>query len=155
MAGFDLYVPNQNTYHFGCQITVILFCRFFFSQDLAFCEKKQHGKFYILKNILFRQKIFFWGLRWQKLHPRIWRTYSKNIWLQIWKELVQHLFTVLLLSRGLMCRICSEQLLKSCSNGSFLECSPPTAEAQVRFSAGTCQSWDLQLWIEMTVVKSL
>ncbi len=31
-----------------------------------------------------------------------------------------------------------------CSNGSFLECSPPTEEARVRYPAGTCQSWDLQ-----------
>ncbi len=28
---------------------------------------------------------------------------------------------------------CSELLLTSCSNGSFLECSPPTVEAQVFF----------------------
>jgi hypothetical protein len=32
---------------------------------------------------------------------------------------------------------------KLCSNGSFLECLPPTAEARVRFPAGTCQAWDL------------
>jgi hypothetical protein len=31
----------------------------------------------------------------------------------------------------------------SCSNGSFLEYSPPTTEARVRFLAGTCQSQDL------------
>jgi hypothetical protein len=31
----------------------------------------------------------------------------------------------------------------SCLDGSFLECSLPTQEARVRFSARTCQSWDL------------
>ncbi len=45
----------------------------------------------------------------------------------------------------------SEQILTSCSNGSFLECLPP----RVRFPAGTCQSWDLQFRMEMTLVKSL
>ncbi len=46
-------------------------------------------------------------------------------------------------------------LLISCLIGSFLECSIPTREARVRFQAGTCQSWDLQIRIEMTLVKSL
>ncbi len=35
----------------------------------------------------------------------------------------------------------NEYFLTSCSNGSFLE-PPPTVEAQVRFPAGTRQSWD-------------
>ncbi len=30
-----------------------------------------------------------------------------------------------------------------CLDGSFLESSLPTREAQVRAPAGTCQSWDL------------
>ncbi len=46
---------------------------------------------------------------------------------------------------------CSEKLLSS----SFLNCSPPTAEARVRFPAGTCQSWELRISMEMTLVKSL
>jgi hypothetical protein len=40
----------------------------------------------------------------------------------------------------LYCR-CSEYVanyLVRCSNDSFLECSPPTAKARVRFPAGTC-----------------
>ncbi len=40
-------------------------------------------------------------------------------------------------------------------NGSFLECSPPTAETQLGFPAETCQSRDLQFRMEMTLVKSL
>jgi hypothetical protein len=43
----------------------------------------------------------------------------------------------------------------SCSNGSFLEYSPPTEDAQVRFQAWTCQSWDLYFRMKMTFVKSL
>ncbi len=43
----------------------------------------------------------------------------------------------------------------SCSNDYFRECSLPTREARVRFPAGTCQSWDLYIWIEITLVKSL
>ncbi len=54
---------------------------------------------------------------------------------------------------GLICR-CSEQLITSCSKGSFLECSPPTLEARVRFLAWTCQPQDLQFRMEMTQVKS-
>ncbi len=52
------------------------------------------------------------------------------------------------------CR-CPEQLLISCSNGSFLECSPPTAEARVRFLARTCQFRDIQFRTEMTLVNFL
>jgi len=40
-------------------------------------------------------------------------------------------------------------------NSSSLECSPPTREAWVRFSAETCQSRDLQFRMKMTLVKSL
>ncbi len=56
--------------------------------------------------------------------------------------------------QSLICR-CSEQLLTSCSNGSFLKCSPSTAEVWVRFPAGTCQSQDLYFRMKMTLVKSL
>jgi hypothetical protein len=40
-----------------------------------------------------------------------------------------------------------------CSNSFLLECSPPIAEAQVRFPAETCQSRDWRM--EITLVKSL
>ncbi len=50
---------------------------------------------------------------------------------------------------------CFEKLLTSCLNGSFLECSPLTAEAWVWFPAWTCQSWDLWFKMKMTFVKSL
>ncbi len=56
--------------------------------------------------------------------------------------------------RGLICR-CSKQLLISCSNGCFLECSPPSVEARNRFPAEKCQSRDIQFRMEMTLVKSL
>ncbi len=53
--------------------------------------------------------------------------------------------------RGLISR-CSEKPLTSRSNSSFLECPPPTAEARVRFPAGTCQFWDIWIRMEMTIV---
>ncbi len=43
----------------------------------------------------------------------------------------------------------------SCLDGSFLECSLPTREARVRSPAGTCQSRDLKICIEMTLVMVL
>ncbi len=55
---------------------------------------------------------------------------------------------------GLICR-CSLQPLTSCLVGFFLKYLLPTRKAQVRFPAGTCQSWDLQIRIEMTLVKCL
>ena len=43
----------------------------------------------------------------------------------------------------------------SCLDGSFLECSLPTREARVRSLARTCQSRDLYISIEMTLVMVL
>ncbi len=53
-------------------------------------------------------------------------------------------FEMTLVCRELICK-CSEQVLTRCSNSCLIECSPPTAEARVRFPAETCQSRDLQL----------
>ncbi len=40
------------------------------------------------------------------------------------------------------------------SKGSFLECSPPTEEARVRFPSGTVSLGLRDLWMKMTMVKS-
>ncbi len=42
---------------------------------------------------------------------------------------------------------------KRCSNGSFLESSPPTAEAQVRFPVGSCQT-STQILSPLSELKS-